>query len=516
MTAAVLYLRSSKDRHDVSIHAQRAELQRLAAERGITIVGEFVDVVESGKDEDRPGFQQLYDALRTRGRQWNQILVMDTSRLSRRIAAAYWFEDRECKPLGVSVIYRNLPEMDAAERALVKAVFHGVDEWHSLTSRRKGLAGMRQNVQSGFRAGGRAPWGYQLEHTATGAIRDGQPVLKSRLVPDPVKAPIIGRYLQLRAEGMAPGAASRRAGLDLPSSTRRHIEWNALTYAGCTVWNVHAERAAGHAIGGSRRRPRSEWIVREATHEALITMEQAETILRNAETSGSPWRDRAPADYVLAGLLRDSTDNKWQGCRDRGVRYYRLERRVRAEKIEKTILKKVAADLRSPAFIEAIVKAARRLGDPGAEADELAAVWGRIEALDRQIERMTAILAETEARRPLLAQIEKWEAERESLRAGTVELETRLRHARQIAAITAGDIENILADLARNMDSLKPDELRDFLRNLIERITLEPGSPATTRISYRIPVATGDKLASPRRTDLIPALIVDCIVGLAA
>jgi DNA invertase Pin-like site-specific DNA recombinase len=52
-----LYLRSSKDRSDVSIDAQRRELQKLAAERDLVIVAEFVDVVESGKDENRPGFK---------------------------------------------------------------------------------------------------------------------------------------------------------------------------------------------------------------------------------------------------------------------------------------------------------------------------------------------------------------------------------------------------------------------------------------------------------------------------
>jgi DNA invertase Pin-like site-specific DNA recombinase len=46
---AVLYLRRSKDRHDVSIEHQRHELGKLAAERGYHVVGEYRNVVESGK-----------------------------------------------------------------------------------------------------------------------------------------------------------------------------------------------------------------------------------------------------------------------------------------------------------------------------------------------------------------------------------------------------------------------------------------------------------------------------------
>ncbi|MEN8166852.1 MAG: recombinase family protein [Pseudomonadota bacterium] len=53
---AAIYLRSSKDRKDVSIDAQRRELQNLATDQGIIVVKEYPDVVESAKDENRPGF----------------------------------------------------------------------------------------------------------------------------------------------------------------------------------------------------------------------------------------------------------------------------------------------------------------------------------------------------------------------------------------------------------------------------------------------------------------------------
>jgi hypothetical protein len=42
---AVLYLRSSKDRHDVSIDAQRRQLSDLAETLKLVIVGEFSVVV---------------------------------------------------------------------------------------------------------------------------------------------------------------------------------------------------------------------------------------------------------------------------------------------------------------------------------------------------------------------------------------------------------------------------------------------------------------------------------------
>jgi len=73
VTNAVTYLRSSKDRSDVSIDAQRRALAELAQTRGFTIVGEYADAVESGKDDDRPGFQSLITDIRAPGRKWDHI-----------------------------------------------------------------------------------------------------------------------------------------------------------------------------------------------------------------------------------------------------------------------------------------------------------------------------------------------------------------------------------------------------------------------------------------------------------
>jgi site-specific DNA recombinase len=85
---ACLYLRSSKDRSDVSIDAQRRELQKLTSERNYLVVQEYVDVVESAKDENRPGFQRLLRDLKSAGRAWSVLMMVDTSRLSRRRYAA--------------------------------------------------------------------------------------------------------------------------------------------------------------------------------------------------------------------------------------------------------------------------------------------------------------------------------------------------------------------------------------------------------------------------------------------
>src|ERR1039457_6279466 len=137
MIRAVLYLRSSKDRSDVSIDAQRRALTELAKTRDFVVVGEYADAVESGKDDDRPGFQKLIRDVRVQDRNWDHILVLDTARIARRRVLAIIFEEQECKRHGIRIIYKSLPDADPITEMLLKSILQAMDEWHSLTSRVK-------------------------------------------------------------------------------------------------------------------------------------------------------------------------------------------------------------------------------------------------------------------------------------------------------------------------------------------------------------------------------------------
>lgn len=219
---AAIYLRSSKDRSDVSIDTQRRELQDLANSRDLLIVQEYADAVESGKDDDRPGFQALYQDLRSPGRTWSTILMLDTSRLARRRVNAIVFEEIECKRRSVTIIYKSLPDTDPITEMLLKSILQAMDEWHSVTSKQKGLAGMAENVRQGYRAGGRAPRGYRLRTVTTGAVRDGAQVTKSVLELSP-EADKVRAYLAGRAEGRSRTILRQELGIDWPlTSHDRH------------------------------------------------------------------------------------------------------------------------------------------------------------------------------------------------------------------------------------------------------------------------------------------------------
>ena len=130
---ACCYLRSSKDRHDLSLDAQRRALQDYAHEQGLALVAEYADAVESGKDDDRPGFQGLLRALRDPARAWSVLLALDTSRIARRRHLALIFE-HEAEKAGVRILYKSVPDTDPITGMLLRSILQAMDEWHSLTS----------------------------------------------------------------------------------------------------------------------------------------------------------------------------------------------------------------------------------------------------------------------------------------------------------------------------------------------------------------------------------------------
>lgn len=482
---AALYLRSSKDRSDVSIDAQRRELTALAKQRGDRIAIEYADAVFSGKDEERPGFQRLIAAVRNPSRGWDTLLVLDTSRLARRRHIAIMFE-HEAQRRGVRILYKSVPESDPVTEMLLKSILQAMDEWHSMTSRAKGLAGMAENVRQGWRAGGRPPLGYRLEHVETGAMREGVPVRKSRLVLAP-DAETVRAYLVARAEGV-PRA---RAGLpDMQPSSLVGVEWNALTYAGHTAWNVHAEAGTGR-----KRRPRAEWVVQRETHEALITDAQAETILARLEAYGRDKARNREAGYLLTGLLVTPDGKPFHG--DRGA--YRVKgRQVRADKVDRAVTEHVLADLQSPRFVKLVTQAARSLRKPKGD-DTLREA---LQATETKLARLVGLVEQTDTPGPLLRRMEALEAERAQLVEQLAEHEAEAARREALAGITEMEVRRLLVAQAATIEDADPDRMREALAGLLDRVEFDGDELS---LHYRI---GRDKLASPRGAEPIPVAAV--------
>lgn len=496
MRPCVLYLRSSKDRSDASPEAQRKILTELAARRELVIVGEYVDVVLSGKYENRPDFMRLRRDLKKRDRGWSQVLMLDFERLARKrhIAAAFEFE---CEQNGVEVMYANMPDSSPMLDMVVKPMMHGLAEYYSWQGKMKGMAGMRVNVSRGFRAGGRAPFGYALHHVQTGVMREGRHVLKSHLVKAS-GSEAIARYLQGRAAGRKGMTLAREIGLDLSRSTLTGIEWNALTYAGHTVWGVHNEQIPGGGyVGGVKRRPRAEWVIQRNTHVALITDPEAESILAQLKENphaGKRSRSTTSAN-LLSGLLVTRDGRQWRV--DRGGKFYRSgTRSITAKAIDELVLAGLARDLAADRFVRTLID--KTLAAIASEAEDAGA--GSIDKdladRERRIARLTGLMADTDTPGPLLREMERLEGERVSLLDRRATAHQKARHARELAKVTPEDVRQAVDALRTALSTLSPFELKPVLQAFVQRVELDPES-ITARICYGIRAAGRFSVASP-------------------
>ena len=478
----VLYLRSSKDRNDVSIAAQRHELTQIANEKGIEIVDEFADAVESAKTDDRPAFQRLNAAIRDSSRGWGKVLVLDHSRIARDRMVAHAFR-YECRKHDVEVSYAKMPDVDPVSAVLLESVFEAFAEVHSIMSRDKGLSGMAENVRQGWRAGGRAPLGYKLEHVDTGTVRDGQPVRKSRLALSD-DAPVIQRYLKARAAGEPRTQVARS--LPWVPSTLISVEWNALTYAGHTVWNQHAPKSE-RGKGKPRRRPREEWEIKRDTHPALITDAEAETLITALETSdigkAVSRAKTSGSQFLLAGVLITSDGRPWVGAGDR----YRLKpaegqpgRYIGRDLIEKVVLEKVTRDMQDEGFIEALTKAALNSGlaqDPAKPLRE------ELANLEKQKDKAARLAISTDDDGVFMRLVEDCSRQIKALRHQIEAVGVDESIARELQRLTPATVRQLLMDL---------ESPKAAVRGMVHSIVLDPDLKAF-RIRY-----CSLSMASPR------------------
>jgi putative DNA-invertase from lambdoid prophage Rac len=515
---AAIYCRSSKDRAEVGLDAQRVELMSFAKANGLAVGAEFSDMEISGSldEASRPGLHKLLTALRDPARAWGTILALDTSRVARDPALALYVT-REAEKAGVTIQYTKMPvDGSTAFGETMLGVVRAFDRLHARMSAEKGRSGLLSNISKGFRAGGAAPLGYKLKHEETGGTRGGVPVRKSRLALDAPAAKKVQTFLQARAAGVPRADAAKQARLQGKAvASLIAIERNALTYSGFTVWNqrVKVKPSRDNPRRAMEWRPRHEWVIsEEPTHEALITREEAERCLASVGRQMAPRpRVRNTRDFLLTGLLFTPEGVQWHGDNhDSAYRAGAKGRRINALWIEGEVLRRVAHDFADQKFLTRVVDEARRLATTIEADPQVLAVEIRRE--ERRLANLLELAAES-GTKGLMVKIREIEQRLETLREQHAAWSERAALKRQLLAIEEKDVRyvieaqgvellkgQVLLDvLGHEQHRIAPGEMRQVLSTLVERIELAPKTREFT-ISYRLPVpsGTGVKVASPR------------------
>jgi hypothetical protein len=343
-------------------------------------------------------------------------------------------------------------------------------------------------------------------------VRDGKPVLKSRLVPSPAAA-AIGAYLRDRAAGLPRFQARARHGLEAPVTTLISVERNALTYAGHTVWNMMNEPGTG----APRYRPREEWEVKRGTHPAVITDAEAEALLARAHRPQRAMVRPAKYDYLLAGLLRTPAGGVWHGDRDRFYRHGK-GRRLAMRRVDQTVVGALMEDLAGERLLELVLEHVRARANVRPDGKRGAVLRRRLGELDAKIRRLADLVATDVDAGTALA------ADDRGMREGALERRgrARARRARGLGGARAArdhrgrrapGAAGIADDLAAEKDVAG---LHDVVLKLLERVDVDPAAPEDVVLHYRLPPLGGVEVASPRGFDASPSDGLQRRVKLAA
>lgn len=159
MKKAVIYARFSCDKQsEQSIEGQLYDCYHYAEQHGITIMREYIDRAMTGKNDDRPSFQQMLkdSALR----EWEHVIVWKLDRFSRNTVDSALNRQILSKN-GVSLLSVMESFGEDASGQMMTHIIEAINEYYSADLREKTIRGMRQSALKA-QSTGHIPLGYKV------------------------------------------------------------------------------------------------------------------------------------------------------------------------------------------------------------------------------------------------------------------------------------------------------------------------------------------------------------------
>ena len=183
---AVVYARYSSHRQgEQSIEGQIAEAKKYAAAHGLTIIQEYCDRAQTGKNDNREQFQlMLADAAK---HAFDALIVWKTDRIGRN-KEEIALNKYHLKKNGVKIHYIAETIPDTPEGIILEAVIEGMAAYYSEQLSQNIRRGQRASAAKAQSTGGNRPLGYKTD-------------ADKKFVIDPETAPTVKLVFDLYAQG---------------------------------------------------------------------------------------------------------------------------------------------------------------------------------------------------------------------------------------------------------------------------------------------------------------------------
>ncbi|MGG2197856.1 recombinase family protein [Paenibacillus validus] len=308
-----VYARVSSEKQaekELSIPAQLKAIQQYCQNKGWIITNEYLEKGKSAKTDDRPEFQKMIAIAKRTNRPFDAILVHKFDRFSRNREDHIIYKAL-LKKCGVQVIsVTEQTEGESPQDKLLEGMLEVMSEFFNANLATEVTKGMRQNAKEGYSNGGTPPYGYRIEHIALGNKKTKAVwVLGPREEIDTVRW-IFNQYAY---EGVGykkisnllneKGVPTQKGG-QWSASTIRAIVYNE-AYLGRRCWNKQE-----YQTKGVKWRDRSEWVITENAHPAIIAKDLFELCQSKAKDrhkgggqTHNPFQTKPHSPFWLRGML---------------------------------------------------------------------------------------------------------------------------------------------------------------------------------------------------------------------
>lgn len=274
-----------------SIQTQKTLLTQYCKEHGIHIADYYCDDGWSGTNFERPEFKRMINDIES-GR-INTVIVKDLSRFGREYAQMglyieHYFEQKGVRFIAVAEGVDSKNGLDN----LMLPMTNVINSLYARQASTKTKAAHRARASSGMYMGSHAPFGYQKD-----------PKDRHHLIVDPDAADVVKDIFQMFADGIGyvrmtkilrerkvlnPQAYFNQNNPDYYKNSdywRKPFDWHATSvrvilnnpvYLGNVVFG--RTKTKGFFDKQRIEADESEWIVKENTHEAIITRELWDTV----------------------------------------------------------------------------------------------------------------------------------------------------------------------------------------------------------------------------------------------
>lgn len=161
MNKAVIYARfSSARQNEQSIEGQVNVCEQYAIDNNLDIIDHYIDRAASGRNDNRPAFQQMMRDSQTGD--FNVVIVYQYDRFARNRRDSI-NNKFQLKKNGVKLLSATEPEItDLPADVFLEGILDSAAEFYSLDLAQKTIRGQKETLKKGYTIGGHTPFGFKV------------------------------------------------------------------------------------------------------------------------------------------------------------------------------------------------------------------------------------------------------------------------------------------------------------------------------------------------------------------